>query len=165
MQNQLADISAYKESIYAFNNLSGQANKVAHKDIYNQVKLIEEETKELLEAIEAEDIVEVVDAVGDILFVVLGLQQKLENLGINVDEACKRIAENNLSKFPAYDSIAETTVTTYENMGVKCTKEFNEEYQRWVIKDTNSKVRKPVGYVSVNIEDCIPDKLLKEGLE
>lgn len=57
--------------------------------------LIDEEVKELKDAIEANDIVEVVDALSDILYVVYGFADQLD---VNIDSCFREVHESNMSK-------------------------------------------------------------------
>lgn len=57
--------------------------------------LIEEEFNELREALEADDIVEVADALGDIAYVVYGAAK---TFGIPLDEVVDEIHRSNMSK-------------------------------------------------------------------
>jgi NTP pyrophosphatase (non-canonical NTP hydrolase) len=146
----------YMEDIYNFNELSGQADKLDKVNIENQIKLIEEEVKELRDAFTENDAVEVVDAVADILFVVIGLQQKLELLGCDMSLAYSIVAANNESKFPDNPQEAELTLDHYKEKGIECKVEFNNKYGRFIIKDENNKVRKPIYFKPCNLTDTVP---------
>lgn len=60
-----------------------------------RIDLIEEEVKELKEALEDNNIVEVADALGDILYVVYGMA---DVYGIDIDAVFAEIHESNMSK-------------------------------------------------------------------
>ena len=45
----------------------------------------------------------------------------------------------------------------YHNKDIKVSVEYNSEYEMFVIKDENGKVRKPVYYASNDLADCIPE--------
>jgi hypothetical protein len=74
------------------------------------------------------DRVEFLDAAVDIAVVALGAGI---SIGGDIDKACNKVADNNLEKFPLVNGV------------------------HTVLKDENGKVRKPEGYKSVNLEDCI----------
>ena len=67
-----------------------------------------------------------------------------------------RVASNNLTKMPFDLETAIATVEYYKQQGIECKYEYNETYDRYVIRDQNNKVRKPLGYVSVDLSDCVP---------
>ena len=89
----------------------------------------------------------------------IGLLQKLENLGMNVNKALYKTAVNNLSKFPTTEAVAIETVEMYERQGIDVVVEFKSKYDVYVIKDANDKVRKPSDFVSNDLKDCIPADL------
>ena len=60
-----------------------------------RLKLIEEELSELKEAIKSKDIVEVADALTDILYVTYGAGHAF---GINLDQCFKEVQDSNMSK-------------------------------------------------------------------
>merc|ERR1719453_2493436 len=65
------------------------------KTVNLRLKLIEEEVKELEEAMAAKDMVETVDALGDILYVVYGAGGAF---GINLDQAFDLVHKSNMTK-------------------------------------------------------------------
>lgn len=135
---------------YLFNELSGGAKELSEEAVVSQYDLIKEEFNELTAAMQAKDTEEVLDGCIDILVTTYGLLQKLEALGCNVEQAMIDTANNNASKFPYADQGPNVlaTVAMYAEQGIKVQGTFNDEYQRYVIRDTNGKVRKPLGYVS-----------------
>lgn len=151
---------AYNDN-FVFNDLAGNTNKLSLKDIDNQTKLIEEETKELREAVNSNDPVEVLDAVVDLYVVLDGLTSKLVALGFDVSTALKQTIENNLSKFPTTENTVKATVDAYAADDIQTTVSFNESHQRFAIKDQNGKIRKPVGFVSNDLSNCVPENFVK----
>jgi len=141
-----------------FNIIAGTANKTEKQDIVNQLHLIQEEVSEIAEGIRNSDNVEILDGAVDSLFVVLGFIQKLKMSGFITYEALERVAKNNMSKFPTDFEVVKQTIEHYEKQGIVCMYEYNEEYKRYVIRDKNNKVRKPVNYVAVDLSDCVPQE-------
>lgn len=144
---------AYEELVgasYLFNQLSGGAKELAEGAVVKQYNLIKEEFDELTAAVQAKDTTEVLDGCIDILVTTYGMLQKLEALGCNVDKALVDTANNNLSKFPTSEKGANVlaTIAMYADQGIEVKSTYNKEYKRYVIRDTNGKVRKPLGYVS-----------------
>ena len=162
MQYTFEDFSA---DCYLFNELAGKDKQCSYKDIYQQSLLVNEETNEILCGVADNNPEEVLDGAIDVLVVTLGLMQKLEELGVDVSKAMQKTAMNNFSKFPSDFVIAQESVTDLKRKGVECRAEYNEEYELYVIKDANDKVRKPLDFVSNDLLDCIPEVLVKEGFD
>lgn len=76
-----------------------------------RVDLIEEEVRELKEAIQNKDLVEVADALADILYVVYGAGIAF---GIDLDKAFDLVHESNMSKLCSTEEQAKETVAWYK---------------------------------------------------
>merc|ERR1712178_159182 len=81
------------------------------KTVTLRLKLIEEEVKELADALKASDMVETVDALGDILYVVYGAGGAF---GIDLDKAFDLIHESNMTKLCTTEDEAKLTVEWYK---------------------------------------------------
>jgi len=77
----------------------------------------------------------------------------LDKAGFKVEEAIDRVCDNNLTKFPP---ASETIVVAGDLVLTK-----NEEYNAWVLKDSNGKGKKPPNYVSVNLDGLYPIDFFK----
>lgn len=108
------------EKILEFNKSFGiTTNTTPQKDIFDtdpklvkyRLSLIEEEVKELKDGIEAKDFVEVTDAIGDILYVVLGCAA---SFGLNADEVFDLVHKSNMSKLCVSEDEAKDTVEWYK---------------------------------------------------
>ena len=153
------DMQDFQSDCYMFNRLAGKDKFVSHKDLTEQFKLIVEELKETCDGLAANNPEEVLDGTIDVMVTAIGLLQKLENLGMNVNKALLKTADNNLSKFPESEMIAIETAEMYERQGIDVVAEFKSKYDVYVIKDSNDKVRKPSDFVSNDLKDCIPADL------
>lgn len=140
-----------------FNSIAGNDTKLTKQDYESQYKVLLEEVYEIKEALDTDNVVELVDGVIDVLVVISGFVQKLENQGINMSKAMELIAENNLSKYTMNAYVADMSVADYKSKGIEVVSEFNKEYCVYVLRDTNGKVRKPINFKSVDISDCIPE--------
>ena len=140
-----------------FNSIAGNDTKLTKQDYEAQYKVLLEEVYEIKEALDTDNVVELVDGVIDVLVVISGFVQKLENQGINMSKAMELITENNLSKYTMNAYVADMSVADYKSKGIEVVSEFNKEYCVYVLRDTNGKVRKPINFKSVSIEDCIPE--------
>ena len=152
-------LNNFKKDQDDFNIISGQADNTSPLDIKNQLDLIKEEVFELDTDIQTLNFEGIVGETVDVLFTALGLVQKLENKGINMKKAMKIIAEANLSKFPLLYSDAEESEEFYKNKGINVKVSYNEDYEVYVIKDENDKVRKSVNFVKADVSSCVPEEL------
>ena len=152
-------IQDFRNDAEDFNVLSGQYRKVSFQDLKNQVALVTEEAQETLDAVNQQPIVGLLDGAVDVMFVAIGLLQKLEYLGVDVDGAMKRVAEDNLSKFPQTQAVVDATVEMYKQQQIEVSSEYDEIFNRWIIKDKQNKIRKPAGFVGTNLSAFIPSSL------
>merc|ERR1712032_495020 len=81
------------------------------KTVDLRLKLIKEEVKELADAIKAKDMIETIDALGDILYVVYGAGGAF---GINLDQAFDLIHKSNMTKLCKTEEEARETVEWYK---------------------------------------------------
>lgn len=160
------NISDFQVDCYAFNEIAGKHDLTTLKDIDFQYKLIYEETKEIKEkGIDRNNAKEVVDGVVDVLVTALGLAQKLENLGVDMNKAMRDTAYNNLTKFPSKELTAIQTAQMYEADGIQVEVNYNSQYDLFVIKNLNDKVMKPIDFESNDLSNCIPKELLENGFK
>ena len=78
-----------------------------------RLSLINEEVKELHQAVNENNMVEVVDALGDILYVVYGMGV---SLGINLDQAFRIVHESNMTKLCKTEQEAIDTLAHYKTL-------------------------------------------------
>lgn len=160
------DINDFQDDCYAFNEIAGKNNLTSLKDIEFQYNLILEETKEIKEkGIDNNNAKEVVDGVVDVMVTALGLMQKLEALGVDMNKAMRDTAYNNLTKYTSDERTAIETAVKYEQEGKQVTVDYKAEYELFVIKDMKDKVMKPIGFESNDLSNCIPEDLLMNGFK
>lgn len=156
----------FAEDCFSFNEIADKDNVRTKQDLRNQLNLIKEELNETIEALENEDYVNVVDGFCDVMVTTLGLGQQLSNLKVDIYGAMQSTAVNNHSKFVYYDDdsdfVIKKSVEKYMNEGVIILVEFNTDYNSFILKDTNNKIRKPYGFVSNNLSKFVP-KIKLEG--
>lgn len=145
------DISDFDLEVETFNIISGNLKNVNYDSLNLQIKLIEEESKELREAFDNNDKPEILKEAIDLAVVTLGFLQKLQAQGYDVSTAMSVVASNNLDKFPSSKSIADSTVLMNKGWYL----EHNEDYNVYVIKDANGKVRKPLDYSKVDLSKFV----------
>lgn len=78
-----------------------------------RLNLIEEEFNELKDAVKANDMVEVVDALSDILYVVYGMGHAF---GINLDKSFDLVHESNMTKLCKTENEAKESVEHYKTL-------------------------------------------------
>lgn len=145
--------AAYK-SVYDFNNIAGNYDNVTVESVNNQLSFIFSELEETITGFENNDAVELLDGCCDLYVTVSGLMQKLACAGFDVNEAIKRVNANNMSKY-----VKVGDPLHYEE-GHTATR--NDEYNVYVIKDANSKIRKPLTFKAVNLTDLVPAGFFKQ---
>ena len=144
-------------SAYTFNEISGQVCDTSKEGIENQIKLIEEETKELREGFEASSTVKILDACIDILYVTYGLLQKLESK-CDVDAAMKQVHIDNFKKFfdgSEYQLAEETQ--KYQRSKGKNARVSKSVRGIYVVLDENNKVLKPIDFVSTDLTKFVKE--------
>jgi len=151
------------ENVKLFNNLAG--NKPTKQGFINQSKVIKEEANEIAEGIENNDIQNILKETIDTLYTAMGQLYNLEQLGCDVEGAVKHVGEENLTKYPNSQEIAAATISFYNSKNVNTYWEYNKDYERYVIKDSNGKIRKPVNFIPTDFTQYVPESLQRKGLE
>ena len=150
------------ESIKQFHNTFGLLiNDKPNHDIFEKdpktvqlrIDLIQEEFNELKEAIQNKDMVEIGDALADILYVTYGAGA---SFGIDLDKAYRLVHESNMSKLCTSEDEAKRTVDWYKNNQTvydspdyrKC--EYDDKY--WVVYNKSTgKILKSINYSAVDL--------------
>ena len=114
------------------------------KGVFSSIdyKLIEEEFNELSDACKSEDIKEIIDGAGDLIWVTIRLLQKL---GISSSDVIREIYHSNMSKFDTNEKDANITKENYLKKGVDCRTEIikNDEVLIYICKrNSDNKVLK-----------------------
>jgi hypothetical protein len=151
------NIADFQIDCDAFNSIAGKDEKTTHKDLCRQYYLIEEELRETRTGLAKNDLEEVLDGTIDVLVTTLGMLQKLKNLGFDVSKAMLTTAENNHSKYPITEALAIETAEMYDKQDIDVKVSYNSQYDVFVIKDSNDKIRKPSNFVSNDLKDCLPN--------
>jgi len=115
-----------------------------------RLKLIQEETKELEQAIKENNFTEVIDALSDILYVVYGAGHEF---GINLDKTFNLVHESNMTKFCKTEEEAQVTVQWYkENEPRYKTPSYRKSPDQihYVVYDADTdKILKSINYTPV----------------
>jgi predicted HAD superfamily Cof-like phosphohydrolase len=121
--------------------------------IDTRMALIREEMSELEEAVKNKDMVETVDALTDILYVVYGMGY---SLNINLDKAFNNVHESNMSKICLTEEIAKETVEWYKNNQTRYTTptyRMNNSRNYVVYDEKTRKVLKSIHYTPANLKE------------
>lgn len=109
-------IEEVKEMNVAFGNPEGCINNPNWGSIYTQARCIPEEVQELFDAIDELDMIEVRDAICDIMVFTIGLAHKA---GIDIKSDMHSVFESNMSKFCEDEQQLKETVAKYKALGVE----------------------------------------------
>ena len=153
------------DQVTMFNEIAGNLSNVTHENLIAQAKVVFEEGDELFGAVMNKDPNEILKECVDCLVVVHGFAKMLEEQGYDVLGAWNEVNTNNLSKFPHTEAEVIFTKQHYEKDGVELVAEYNPDYGVFVLKDTSSKVRKPLSYKKCSVASYTPKGVLpKKGV-
>lgn len=116
--------------------------------------LIDEENNEFKEGCEKKDLIEVADALTDMLYVIYGAGHAF---GINLDKTFIEVQKSNMSKLCKTEEEAKTTVEWYINND---TRYKNPQYKQSgdyfiVYDETTSKILKSINFKLPNLKDVL----------
>lgn len=124
--------------------------------LHFRLSLVEEETRELREAVEAKDYVEMVDALADIIYVVDGFAH---SLGVDLREAFRLVHESNMTKLCSSEEEARETVEWYK---ANETRYDSPTYRKssggkWMVyNESTGKALKSIHYHPVDLKHFSP---------
>lgn len=146
----------------AFNIVGGNHKLLTKQHLQKQYDLIVEEVREIKEdGLDQNNIEKILDGCIDTLVTTYGLLQKLEEMGVDVSRAAIDTADNNLSKFipGSRGDLLDLNIEFYAKQGITVTSQYNPEFDLFVLKDENGKIRKPMDFVANSLAHCIPKGL------
>lgn len=120
----------------------------AKNDSENQlsIKLIQEEIQELCNANAEEDVVEVQDAIGDLLFVIC---QAADSFGVNLEHVVRKINDSNMTKLITNKQQLAASFKFYQQKNEIV--EAVKVQHGWVLKREDGKIMKPAHYQAPKI--------------
>jgi len=135
------------------------------KTVNLRLKLIQEEVKELADAMKEKDMVETIDALGDILYVVYGAGGAF---GIDLDQAFDLVHKSNMTKLCKTEEEATATVEWYKNNQTGPEGKYpydtpsyrlSPDGQYYVpFNESTGKILKSVNYSMVKFDSMLPSK-------
>jgi len=145
------------DEVEIFNDTFGKPNNYTpiipnDKKLTNfVVDFIKEETDELAHAIEEKDIVEVLDAICDLLYVAIGNATMVFGLKNKIVPAYREVQASNMSKSCATVEEAEETIALRSQQHGECY--FRKVGNRYVVyRKADDKVMKSINYFAPNLE-------------
>jgi predicted HAD superfamily Cof-like phosphohydrolase len=138
-------------------------NEELQKDLFDtdpklvnyRLSLINEEVQELNDAIKNKDIIETIDGLTDILYVVYGMYT---TLGINADDAYDLVHKSNMSKLCKDEEEAKLTVDFYKTDGRYDSPDYrlsNDGKYYVVYNKSTSKILKSINYSPVKFDSIM----------
>ena len=122
--------------------------------------LIKEEVAELNDAIKDKDFVEVIDALGDILYVVYGAGS---SFGVDMNDVLDKIHKSNMSKLCDTEEIAIKTIERYQDLYVNNKSEYDspvyrkdEKTNKYIVfNKSTGKILKSINYKPVDFTNYL----------
>lgn len=147
-------INKVREFHETFNhNINDEPTIVSQDEFVLRIGLIEEELRELKEAYANKDLVEVGDALTDIMYVLAGTYVSL-GYGDKADEMFDDVQKSNMSKACRNYEEVESSLEYYESEGIDVYVEPVGDY--FIIKrNGDNKILKNKFYIPANIEEIL----------
>ena len=149
---------------YTFGKTNNYSPTIPNKKITDFViDFIREETDELAEAVEEKDVVEVLDAICDLLYVAVGNATMAFGLKDKLLPAYEEVQASNMSKVCTSEEEAQETVAVRsEQQGEPCHYEKVGEYYI-VYRTRDKKVMKSVNYFAPDLSQFFTPKEIEDA--
>jgi predicted HAD superfamily Cof-like phosphohydrolase len=158
----------FVDEVEVFNKTFGKPNNYTpiipnDKKLTNfVVNFIKEETDELAHAIEEKDIVEVLDAICDLLYVAVGNATMVFGLKDKLIPAYKEVQASNMSKSCATLQEAMDTIEEREKEHGDCY--FRKVGNRYVVyRKEDDKVMKSINYFAPNLKQFFTEEEIENS--
>ena len=150
------DMNIKTEKVRQFQELFDTVGNVPNFDNMElRIKLLQEELDELKEAFLQGDLVEIADAYGDILFLIVGGIYK-NGFVSNFESIFDEICDSNLSKSDDTMCDALKTRDKYLDMDIKTYFQLNPNFNKYVtFRQSDHKVLKSHKYTAVSLEKFV----------
>ena len=126
------------------------------------VSFIREETDELEEAIRDRDIVEILDAICDLMYVAVGNATMVFGLKDKLIPAYAEVQASNMSKSCASEEEAQATVEERSKEHGECY--YRQVGDRYVVyRKSDDKVMKSINYFAPNLEQFFTDEEIQNA--
>ena len=165
MSNELSNFF----KVHEFNTKFGSVtNKTPQFEIFDKnpdlvkfrMSLIEEEVKELQDGVKNKNLIEVVDALSDILYVVYGMGSAI---GVNLDMMFNNVHDSNMSKLCKNENDAIETVEWYKKQYALKKQPYDSPNYRLgidgtyyvVYNESTGKILKSIYYTEAHFDDLL----------
>lgn len=155
--------------ITKFNKIVGNApvgmydEEAFWKQMTLQAKLVLEEAQEMMDACEARDLKEVVDAQSDVWYLNEYAEDLLEFIGVDMVEAHSLVCHNNDQKYTMNAEFAYDSAEAQKNEnGVKCViseVQYDGDTYYVVKRASDGKVMKLINHQAPDLNRVIPENL------
>lgn len=155
-----------KREVTKFNIICGNAPSMGTeleywRQLKNQAKRVYEEAKELLDAVEAEDMLGVIDGWADVMYTNEYMDDLLSAAGVNTKGVWDDVCTNNNQKFTTSYSYALASKENLEEQGVECFIEqtvYEGEIYYTVRRNEDMKILKLKNHEKPDIEKYVPEE-------
>lgn len=165
--NHLKNYVPFVSEVEDFNNAMGKPNNYiptipSEKEWRFVYDFILEELEEYREACESGDIVGVLDAIGDLLYVAVGNSAMLHGLKYKIQDAYQEIQASNLSKCCETEELAkETAKVRSEELNIET--HYEKVGDTYVVyRSSDRKVMKSINYFKPNLEQFFTTEELQK---
>ncbi|MDD4930642.1 MAG: nucleoside triphosphate pyrophosphohydrolase family protein [Candidatus Colwellbacteria bacterium] len=163
------------QNVTEFNRLFGNKTYITPRlDIFDTdpktvtacLALINEEHKELVEAIETKDFTETIDALADLIVVIGGMACRF---GIDLDKASEIVHKSNMSKLCTSEEEAQKTVEWYKENEKRYDSPYYEialDGVHYVVRNRSTgKILKNMNYTPANFESLTKSNIISRTVE
>lgn len=159
MQDMAEQVIKFNVMAKGIDPIYSPTSKQFYERLKVQLKLLQDEVEEAVEAVENADNPEVLKEAIDVGVVWMGMMGILRAAGLNIQQGMEDVCENNLSKILDDEEEAKKSIAALEDQGVEAYIEevfyMGETYYA-VRRKSDSKILKPYNYKKVTLEHCVP---------
>ena len=159
MQDMAEDVIKFNVMAKGIATIYSPVSKQFYDRLKVQLKLLQEEVDETLEAIDNKDNPEILKEAIDVGVVWMGMMGILRAAGFNIQQGMEDVCNNNLSKILNSEEEAKQSIEALKNQGTEAYIEevfyFGETYYALRRKGDN-KILKPYNYRKITLEHCVP---------
>lgn len=155
MANNFDKVGEFHERFELASHTTPQGNIFDEdpKTVDLRIALIDEEFNELKDAVKARDMVEILDALADITYVVHGMGHAF---GLNVHKAFALVHESNMSKLDDTEERAKESVAYLKEHKPEYTPAYRKSGDKWLLYDSvTGKVLKSMYYTPVDLSSLV----------
>lgn len=147
MNTQLNQVKEFHDTFGVYSQDTHGLPKRAVRKL--RKSLIKEEFKEFLLGEKNNDIVEIADALADLIYVINGTAA---SYGIPLDDIFQTVHDSNMDKTCASEEIAKETVEHYASLPEPVVTHYEEKNGKWIVyRSADNKVLKRKGWTAPDL--------------